>query len=192
MTMGLKEQLLSIKRDKQLSAVESAKSIELRPLLAVVAWEMFKDQPIIGHGFGHYFEHNLPYHDNRSYGLPLDRVRTYAQHNTFLAVLVDSGLIGILLLLGILATLGSVAWRLARDTPHPEARTVGALLLGGLVIHICNSMFHDLIVIPMVQTFLLFIGGCAVTILQSGLAAEPAGTPHPIRLGDNAAQLSHS
>ena len=46
-----------------------------------------------------------------------------------------------------------------------------------LAAYTCNSMFHDLIVIPMMQMFLLFIGGCAVTIYQRGLAAEPARSP---------------
>ena len=45
MAMGLKEQLMAFKRDKALSAADAAKSIELRPLLAAVAWEMFKDKP---------------------------------------------------------------------------------------------------------------------------------------------------
>ena len=48
-----------------------------RPLLAVVAWEMFQDRPIVGHGYGHYFEHHQPYHNDRSYDLPLDQVRQY-------------------------------------------------------------------------------------------------------------------
>ena len=105
MTMGLKEELLSMKRDKRLTAEDAAKSVELRPLLAVVAWEMFKDRPIIGHGFGHYFQYNRPYHDTRRYDLPLEQVRTYAQHNTFLQVVVDSGLIGILAYASILILL---------------------------------------------------------------------------------------
>ena len=49
---GVKDQLMSIKRDKNLSAADAAKSVQLRPLLAIVAWEMFKDRPIAGHGYG--------------------------------------------------------------------------------------------------------------------------------------------
>ncbi len=173
MMMGMKDQLLSMKRDKQLSAAEAAKSVELRPLLAIVAWEMFQDRPIIGHGFGHYFEHNGPYHDTRRYGLPLDEVRTYAQHNTFLAILVDAGLIGILLYLSIFAILAAVGWRLAHEQTHPEAQRIGVLLSGTLVVYFCNAMFHDVLVIPMVQMFLLFIAGCAVRIYQTGIETEP-------------------
>lgn len=191
MTIGMKEQLLSLKRDKELSAVESAKSVELRPLLAVVAWEMFKDQPIIGHGYGHYFEHNLRYHDNRSYGLPLDRVRTYAQHNTYLAIVVHSGLVGISLFLGILAMLTGIGWRLARETPTPEGRRIGVLLLAALATHFCNSMFHDLLVIPILQMFLLFVAGCAVSIYQNGLAPESTKNRSPVPRLRPAAQLSN-
>jgi O-antigen ligase len=172
MMMGLKDQLLSMKRDKQLSAAEAAKSVELRPLLAIVAWEMFQDRPIIGHGFGHYFQHNRPYHDTRKYGLPLEEVREYGQHNTFLAILVDAGLIGVLLYLSILVMLLAVGWRLAKERIDPAAQRIGVLLLGTLVIYFCNAMFHDVLVIPMVQMFLLFVAGCSVTLYQTGIATE--------------------
>ncbi|MCG8650958.1 MAG: O-antigen ligase family protein, partial [Pirellulales bacterium] len=48
MMTGLKDQLIRLKRDKHLTAADAEKSIQLRPLLAVVAWEMFKDRPLNG------------------------------------------------------------------------------------------------------------------------------------------------
>ncbi len=69
---GLKDQLIRLKRDKNLSAEDAEKSMKLRPLLVVVAWEMFKDRPITGHGYGHYFAHNAAYHNDRSYDMPLE------------------------------------------------------------------------------------------------------------------------
>ena len=174
MAMGLKDQLTELKRDKALSAVESAKSIELRPLLAVVAFEMFKDKPIAGHGFGHYFENNGPYHVNRQYGLPLEKVRGYMQHNTFLGNpgrwwvdWTDDAMpdpVGSSLLLG---------WQLARrKQSSPEARSLGILMMSVIVIYFANGMFHDLIVIPMIQMFMMFVAGLAINVHGQGVTAE--------------------
>ncbi|MGB7344473.1 MAG: O-antigen ligase family protein [Pirellulaceae bacterium] len=182
MTMGLKDQLLEMKRDKNLSAVEAAKSIELRPLLAIVAWEMFKDKPITGHGFGRYFENNKPYCDDRSYDKPLKHVKGYYQHNTFLAVLVDTGLTGFSLFIGMLLTIMLIGWKLVRQRiSTPQARNVGLLLLGALATYFCNSMFHDMLIIPMVHMFLFFMAGIAVTINQRGFSTEPVAAAVPAR-----------
>ena len=168
MSMGLKDQLLAMKRDKDLSAAEAAKSVELRPLLAVVAWEMFKDSPIRGHGFGHYFEHNGPYHNARGYDLPLEKVREYMQHNTFLGIAVDGGIIGLSLLVSILASFGWAAYRIVRDRTYSrEALGLALLTIGFLWVYFANAMFHDLIVIPMVQMFLMALGGLVVAVSQT-------------------------
>ncbi|KAA1259292.1 O-Antigen ligase [Rubripirellula obstinata] len=173
MAMGLKDQFMEIKRDKALSAAEAAKSVELRPLLAIVAYEMFKDKPIAGHGFGHYFENNGPYHDNREYDLPLEKVRVYVQHNTFLSILVDGGLIGILMFSLPLLVFFVVGWQLARrPQSSPDARYLGILMISAIVIYVANAMFHDLIVIPMVQMFLMFIAGLAINVHGQGITAE--------------------
>ncbi|NND99361.1 MAG: O-antigen ligase family protein [Pirellulaceae bacterium] len=174
MTIGLKDQLLAFKRDKDLSAQEAAKSIELRPLLAIVAWEMFKDKPITGHGFGRYFEHSKPFHDIRSYKAPLEKVKGYYQHNTFLAILVDTGLIGISLFVGLLASLCGIGWRLTRDRKStPEIRQVGLLMLGAMASYCFNGLFHDMMIIPMSHMFLFFLAGIAVTVYQYGFAERP-------------------
>ena len=179
LAMGMKDQLMSMKRDKALSAEDAAKSVELRPLLAVVAWEMFKAKPVIGHGFGHYFEHNRPFHNDRSYDLPLPAVLDYAQHNTFLMLLVDTGAVGLFAYLGLLAMLSGAGWQLAKRRDLPlEGQQAGLILLGTLANYVCNGMFHDLVVIPMMQTFLLFIAGVAVTIYYRGFARAPSPDSH--------------
>ena len=174
MSMGLKDQLMSFKRDKKLSAVEAAKSVELRPLLAVVAWEMFKDSPIRGHGFGHYLQHNDRYHNNRAYDMPLEKVRIYVQHNTFLSVLVDGGAIGFLLFTGSLCMLALAALSITKtQTIDSEAVQAALLTIGLLVIYAANGMFHDLIVIPMVQMFLMTSAGLTVNAVTRGVLPSP-------------------
>ncbi len=170
MAMGLKDQLLSIKRDKNLSAVEAAKSIELRPLLATVAWEMFKDKPLVGHGYGHYFEHAPPYHTIRSHGLPLERVRPYMQHNVFLSILVDTGLTGLAAFGLILSMIAAMAWRLARDPlTLSTTRATGLAMLGFLAGYVINGMFHEVAVMEMVNVFLLSLSGLTVAAYQYGV-----------------------
>ncbi len=174
---GVKDQLIRMKRDKNLTAADAEKSIKLRPLLAVVAWEMFKDKPIVGHGYGHYFTHNNRFHNNRGYELPLGQARKFAQHNAFLSILVDTGLIGVSMFTGWLAMLIGVGWRLARQPESStETRWVGLLLLGALTAYFCNGMFQDATIIPMVHMFLFFLAGVGVTVYQKGLTADLPAT----------------
>ena len=84
-----------MKRDKKLTAADAEKSVKLRPLLAVVAWEMFKDRPIAGHGLGRYEqEQGSAFTPIAATACRLEQARNYVQHNVFLSVLVDTGLIG--------------------------------------------------------------------------------------------------
>ena len=124
-----------------------------------------------GFGFGRYIEHSGRYHSNRSYDLPLEQARRYVQHNVFLSILVDTGLIGLSLVLAWFALLAGVAWQLARKMPsRRESQAVGLLMIGLLAAYACNGMFHDVLVIPMVHMFLFFLAGVTVTVYQRGLA----------------------
>ena len=181
---GLKDQLVRLKRDKNLTAEDAEKSMKLRPLLAVVSWEMFKDHPIKGHGFGHYFAHNDAYHNDRSYEMPLEQARTYAQHNVFLSLLVDTGLVGFSMFALWLLMLAGIGWKLARQVrDRPESRWVGLLSLGAMIAYFCNGMFQDVLIIPMVHMFLFFIAGVSVTVFQHGVAVTaPKQFPVPVQL----------
>ncbi|MCM2372039.1 O-antigen ligase family protein [Rhodopirellula sp. ICT_H3.1] len=191
MTLGLKEQLLSFKRDKALSASEAAKSVELRPLLATVAWEMFLDRPLAGHGFGQYLTAAEPYHAIRSHGIPLENVRPYVQHNVFLSLLVDIGLIGLTLHVLFVFSILCMGWQLART--HPDGspqRQIGMLAIGILSGYFCNGMFHDVSIIEMVHTYLFTLSGLTVTVWVHSEALGHVATSPPRRhLSD---QKSHA
>ncbi|TWU44091.1 O-Antigen ligase [Novipirellula aureliae] len=175
---GLKDQFMQMKRDKNLSAADAEKSVQLRPLLAIVAWEMFKERPILGHGFGHYLENSEPYHTVRSYGLPLDQARPYTQHNIFLSILVDAGLVGLLLFLGILTITTAVSWQMVNDKGKSQmARHAGFIWLGGFAGYFCNGMFQDVTMIPMSNMFMFFIAALAVTVYGRSLNASPLASP---------------
>lgn len=177
-TTSIKDKLFRLKRDQNLSAADAEKSIKLRPLLAIVAWEMFKDQPITGHGYGHYYAKRKPYHDDRGYQMPLDQARPYAQHNVFLSVLVDTGLVGLALFASWFLMIAAIAWQLARDGgADPVLRGVGMMVLGTLAAYFCNGTFQDTMIIPMVHMFLFFLAGVSVTVRQSGIEPSAAGRP---------------
>ncbi len=189
---GMKDQILRLKRDKNLSAADAEKSVELRPLLALVAWEMFKDKPLVGHGYGYYFAKHKPYHQDRSYGLPLEQARPYAQHNVFLSILVDTGLIGFSMFSVWVISLLGIAWQLSRDrVASREVRCVGLITLAGLLAYLSNGMFQDVMIIPMVHMFLFFLSGVAVTVAQSGIEVSEQRKKQAVRGTDfqSAAQL---
>ncbi len=165
---GMKEQLLRIKRDKNLSAAEAEKSVHLRPLLAIVAFEMFKDAPVAGHGFGQYPVHSRPYFSNRKYAMPLENARGYHQHNVLLSVLVDTGWVGLSLFGSLLVLWIRGGWRLAH-TPSVKmlSRHWGLATVGSIAGYLVSGMFQDVMIMPMIQLYLFFLGGLLVTLSQS-------------------------
>ncbi|MEM6469992.1 MAG: O-antigen ligase family protein [Planctomycetota bacterium] len=174
-TTSLKDEILRMKRDKNLSAADAEKSVKLRPLLAVVAWEMFRDRPILGHGYGHYLAKHRPYHQVRGYDIPLEQARPYAQHNVFLSVLVDTGLLGAALFLAWFISTAAIAIKLSIDRRgEPDTRSMGLLMLGTLLAYFCNGMFQDVMIIPMVHMFLFFLAGLTIRVKLEGLEQAPA------------------
>ena len=67
------DKIMAFKRDKDLSAQAAADSVELRPVLAMVAWKMFRDRPLLGHGFGQYNTAKVYYLHDRSLQMPLEK-----------------------------------------------------------------------------------------------------------------------
>ncbi|TWU66287.1 O-Antigen ligase [Crateriforma conspicua] len=179
MFAGLKDHLLAFKRDESLSAAQTKESVELRPLLALVAYEMFKDRPITGHGFGQYRQKAKPYHTIRNYDMPLEKVRPYVQHNLFLSYLTDLGLVGLSLHLFVLVGIFCLAWGL-KSTGKDDTAThaVGMLMVGWLAAYFVNGIFHDLSIITTMTSYLMFLVGLTVTSHQVqavGTAGASAG-----------------
>ncbi|MEL7263869.1 MAG: O-antigen ligase family protein, partial [Planctomycetota bacterium] len=164
------------------------KSVQLRPLLALVAWEMFQDRPLTGHGYGQYFRHSKPYHEVRKYGMPLQTTLPYIQHNVFLGYVVDMGLIGLGSLCGLLIGWTAIAIGLLRDAPvrgpaggrsamphransadqptRGEQRQLAIVVLCLISAYAINGMFHDVSLIDMIHMTLFFLGGLIVSLHQ--------------------------
>jgi O-antigen ligase len=178
------ERLLSFKRDKALSAGETAESAKLRPILATVAWKMFLDRPLGGCGFGQYGDASKEYLADRSTDLPLEKARPFVQHNVLLALLTETGLAGMGLFAALLTLWSCEAWRLWRS-PQREAggRQLGLLFLAAAANYLVNGMFHDVAIIPMVNMLLFFLAGMTVGLMRPAIRpCRPLSGSHD-RLG---------
>ncbi|HEV3341673.1 MAG TPA: O-antigen ligase family protein [Pirellulales bacterium] len=162
------EKLMTFKRDEGHGAQETAESVELRPILGLVAWKMFLQEPLFGCGFGHYRERYVDVLDDRDSDLPLDKSRRYVQHNVWLGLLTETGLVGTVLFTLLVGYWLRDAWRLWRSSAPLWARQFGLLFLTTFASYVCNAMFQDLAIVPMINMVLFFLAG-----LTAGL--RPAG-----------------
>ena len=158
----------NLKRDVHLDATASVESAELRPILAKVAWEMFKDRPLVGCGYDQYTREKMPYLADRASDLPLEKVKPYVQHNAFLALVVETGLIGAGLFTLLLILWARDAWQLWSDGACPlRVKQMGLLTLTFIATYLPNAMFQDTNMIDGVTMLMLCLGG-----ITSGLAAS--------------------
>ena len=161
--------LNSFKRDKFVSESDMAESAALRPLLAQVAWQMFLDKPVVGHGFGQYTQAKRLYHQQVT-DEPLKKVLPYMQHNVILSYLTETGALGVLLLIGIWVLYARAAWQLIRTGLRQPAGMIGLLGWAILICYMVNGMFHDVSIMPSIGSlYFLFLG------LVTQLAQQQAG-----------------
>ncbi|MDA1053134.1 MAG: O-antigen ligase family protein [Planctomycetota bacterium] len=155
-----RDKLNKFKRDKNVSVKDMSESASLRPILATVAWKMFLDHPLFGCGFGQYKEHDIEYLQQVVGDLDLEKARPYVQHNVFLAVLSQTGLLGFgawMIMLGLWTRNAWLLWN-SRQAPL-WARQHALLLLALLAAYSFNGMFHDVGIISMVNMLLFFVAG---------------------------------
>lgn len=174
------ENFVAFKRDRGLTAKETADSVMLRPVLALVAWQMFQDSPWFGCGFDQYLSEHKYYLADRSTTLVLEKGRGFAPHNTFLAMLTETGLVGLGLLVLLFMLWARDGWRLWRATAAPLwARQQGLLLLATMAAYLVNAMFQHVALIPMSNILLFFTAGVTAG-LQSWVER-----PQPQRAGSS-------
>lgn len=156
----ISEKVLSFKRDKNVSVADMEQSAQLRPLFAIVAYNMFQDRPIAGVGFGQYSRAKYPYLKDPNTGKPLTLTRPFMQHNVFLAYVTESGLIGLAVLMFLLFQCLRVTWRVwSNQETHLVARQLGLLGLVLLSCYTINGMFHDVSIVPKMHVLLMFLFG---------------------------------
>ncbi len=176
------ETILRFQRDKAQTAADTAESVKLRPILAVVALKMFAERPLTGCGFGHYPEAHEQYLNERPWGLPLEKAGPYIQHNVLLNYLVELGLMGAGLYVLVLALWLVDAWRVWNRRQNPLwMRQYSLLFLAFFANYFVNGMFHDVTLMPMINMVLYFLAGAVVAIRQDAEGvvcvseSDPAG-----------------
>ncbi len=181
------DKLNSFKRDKYVSVKDMSESASLRPILATVAWKMFLDRPLIGCGFGQYKEYDIEYLQLVVGDLGLEKARPYHQHNVFLAMLAQMGMLGFGAWMIMLGLWTRNAWTLWRSRQAPSwARQHALLFLALLAAYSFNGMFHDVSVISMVNMLLFFVAGvCQGLVPQTrgAVDARVAATTSERRMG---------
>jgi O-antigen ligase len=166
------ERLMQFKRDEGQSSREAEESARLRPVLAIVAWRMFLEQPVFGCGFGHYREKFVGALEDRASDFPLDSSRRYVQHNVFLGLLTETGLVGTGLFTMLLGYWLADAWKLWHSSAPVWQRQIGLLFLATFASYLSNGMFQDLAIIPMVNMMLFFLAGLTRAAAQDAASAD--------------------
>ena len=169
------------KRDKEVTVDQMSQSAGLRPMLFSVAFEMAKDRPLVGHGYGQYKAEAGPYHLNQDWGMPLQKVRSYVQHNVFLAYLTELGLIGLGLTLIILGCFVFNAYEVVHNGGLPGSyRLFGLVAMLLTVAMIVNGFFHDVSLIVMVGSIFYFVNGLAYSIRDHAEVEQKALETIPV------------
>ena len=167
------EELVAFKRNKNLTARETADSVTLRPVMARVAWLMVLDRPLWGCGFDQYMPEHENYLADRSSELVLEKCRPYVPHNLFLGIVTETGLVGLGLFSALLAAWGRDAWVLWRRAESPLwARQHGLFFLALLAAYLVNGMFHHIAMISMSNILLFFAAG-----VNRSIAAKTCAGP---------------
>ena len=172
----LSSSLIAFKRDKNVTETQMAQSAKLRPIFAKVAWEMFKDRPVWGFGFGQYTRAKIPYLKDAHSALPLTKAKPYMQHNVFLSYLTELGIVGMAWLIILLGKLFLVSWKLTQEKSLESwQRGFGLLMFVTLVGYVVNGMFHDTSILPMMHMLMFFLAGIASNIYRSFCDQVSAG-----------------
>ncbi|MCA9121035.1 MAG: O-antigen ligase family protein [Planctomycetaceae bacterium] len=185
-----RDKLNAFKRDKEVSVKDMSESASLRPILATVAWKMFQDYPLFGCGFGQYKECDIEYLQLVVGELNLEKARPYHQHNVFLAILSQTGMLGFGTWMIMLGLWTRNAWSLWSSRGAPLwARQHALLLLALLSAYTINGMFHDVGIISMVNMLLFFVAGVSQGLSPHMHGAKSAGAA-PRAADHRASQLA--
>ena len=153
----------AFKRDKNVSVADMQSSASLRPIFARVAWLMFQDRPMAGVGYGHYREHSKHYLQDRVTPLRLSLAQQYEQHNLWLSLLVETGLIGVWTFTLTFLFWFVSGWQLWKNQSAPLAvRQIGMMHVALTFTYFANGMFHELAIIPMVH--MAYFGFSGLTV----------------------------
>jgi len=123
---------------------DAAVALESRGALAYIGWEMFKDKPLFGHGFGHYPLASREYIGEANTTVDLRLARGLEQHSTFMGLMSETGLVGLGLFIALV--IGWTWWGV-RILKHPSAtrmhRMLALFFLGCMATFATQMLTHE-------------------------------------------------
>ena len=146
-----------------------AESAKLRPILATIAWHMFLDRPLLGCGFGQYFDEGPRL--SRPIARPTCRWKKAGRSFSTTCswdcsprrACVGTGPVHL-----SAACLDSRRLALWQSDEAPLwARQCALLFMGLLGVYFANGMFHNVSVIPMFNMLLFFTAGMVARSMAS-------------------------
>lgn len=138
-------------------------SVYQRASFFLVSMNMFRDAPVVGCGFGRFYDCKMPYLADRSQQIELESIRQLDHHNTFLSLLVETGIIGFTLFAALLIAWTRAAWHLVRDSDAESwTRAQGLFTLATIIAYLASAVFHDLTLSPSEQWLLYLTTGVTV------------------------------
>lgn len=161
------ESVVSIERQSESGAGAARESVNQRASFTYVSWRMFLDHPLLGVGFSQYNTAAQEYLSDRSTDLELEMIRNEPNHNTFLGILTETGLLGFGLYVAILFGWLQCAWRLWRDPQLPDwIRNQGLMLIVAVAMYSMPALFFDMTFSPDDHWLLFFLAGMTVGLKQ--------------------------
>jgi len=139
-------------------------------MLASFALQIFQDRPLMGCGTGQYLTVVKDYLGERKIDLPLQKAKQYVQHNIFLSLLSENGLLGMLPFTALLTCWTWWSWRLWKTKELAlEYRQTGLVFLGFMAGYLWNGMFQDVLIMSMISMYLFFLAGCIRNLAETQL-----------------------
>ncbi len=183
------EGFLSARRSR--GGVMDTDPITMRIGLALISRDIWLDHPLVGAGFGHFRDVAPRY--ARDIQSPYYRFASQAmEHNNFLSILAETGLIGLLLFLALLVVLLRVSLRLYRRLPACAEglidRDIVVLFWVLFVIFVIDGMFRETSVYPFTNALFFGFAGLIVA-LDYLLRPQPIRPQAPAMAGRPAARL---
>lgn len=177
-----RDSLVAFQRGEREASV-TRESTYMRAAFAYVSWQMFKERPLAGFGFNQFRLQSKNYLADRSTNIRLEAIRGYIHHNTFLSILVDTGLIGFVLFVAIVIGSFYCAWKLWRDPDVPEwARAHALVHFVAMTAYSLQLLFREVSYSPVENGIVCLLAGVTIGLrakLAAG-ASRPVARPAPV------------
>jgi len=160
---------------REAGGVTSLEPIYVRLGLFLITRDMFFDRPVVGVGFGHFRDHAMRYAHNPS--SPYYAFASSAmEHNNFLSIVAECGLVGLVLYLWLLILLLRASIRLYRRLPplgtEPVCRDIVVLYWVLYLDFFIDAMFRETSVSPFANALFFGLSG-VIFALDYLLGPEP-------------------